>query len=135
MWLSALNLTEKKYPKNKIYLSRTHQPLHRSVLNNTEVEEYLKNKGFYIWRGDMDFEERVHMFRDADVIVGPHGGAFFNCLFCKNDPLVLEFTPKSRAIGMWRDQSHILGNTNHRLIIKESDTNHNHAIDIQSITI
>ena len=83
----------------------------------------------------MDFEEQAHMFRDADVIIGPHGGAFFNCLFCKNNPLVLEFTPKSRAIGMWRDQSHVLGNTNHQLIIKDSDENHNHTIDKESITI
>ncbi len=35
----------------------------------------------------------IHFFRDAKVIIGPHGGSFYNMLFMSSGSLVIEFMP------------------------------------------
>jgi len=132
-WRKALSLPQYKNKNNKIYLSRPHRPDQRAVLNNSEVEKYLRQEGFYIWTGKENLEDQVHLFRDADVIIGPHGAAFFNCIFCQNKPLILEFMPSSRSVYMFRNQSHIIGNKNHKVIECDSDKNWNHEINIDII--
>ncbi len=105
----------------------------RNVVNSVELERELKNLGFYIFKGDESFEEQVWLFRDADIIAGPHGGAFFNCLFCNKDCKILEFTPRGRNVTMWRNQSFMIENKNHQIIQCDDDINNNHKIDIELI--
>lgn len=132
-WMRGLSLPKGSGGNNKIYLSRPHKQKQRSVLNDSEVRDYLKGEGFYIWSGEESFEEQVRLFRDADIIIGPHGAAFFNCLFCQRQPLVLEFMPSLRHVPMWKNQSHMLENQNHKIIECQSDENFNHKIEIDKI--
>lgn len=130
-WLNYLNLPKDSLPDKKIYLSRSNSNK-RSVLNNDEVVSYLSSKGFIIFKGDEGFPEVARMFRDADTIIGPHGGAFFNTIFCNKTTKILEFAPKDRMVNMWWYQSQVLQNTGHQLIPKDCDRNFNHIIDIHN---
>ena len=84
----------KKYP-DKIYIDRSdsksnHRYL-RKILNETEILDFLKKKGFSIIRlSDFTFLEQVNLFNNASQIIGLHGGGFANLTFCKPKTFVLE---------------------------------------------
>lgn len=132
-WLKGMNLPEKKYKHRRIYLDRPHQSTTRTVLNREEIISLLESKDFHIFSGGVSFEEQSHMFRDADIIIGPHGAAFFSCIFCENNPQIIEFMPSTRYTPMYKDQVDDLGNASYRISKYQSDLQHNFYVPIQDI--
>ena len=47
--------------------------------------------------GKMSFFEQIYLFNNAKVIVGAHGAAFTNLVFCKPKTKVIEIIPKSHS--------------------------------------
>tara|TARA_B100000686_G_C15928450_1_gene543068 strand:- start:63 stop:533 length:471 start_codon:yes stop_codon:yes gene_type:complete len=87
---------------NKIYIERDFIPHNkvpdRSIINDEEVKEYLSRKGFTSVRlGEIDFKDQVKMFHNADCVLGLHGAAFANIVFCKPGTKIIEF--KSLTAG------------------------------------
>ena len=67
-------------------------------INDEEVKEYLSRKGFTSVRlGEIDFKDQVKMFHNADCVLGLHGAAFANIVFCKPGTKIIEF--KSLTAG------------------------------------
>lgn len=55
----------------------------------------LKKKGFKsIFLEDYPFEEKVAIFNEAKIIVGLHGAAFANIVFCKKGVKIIEILNK-----------------------------------------
>jgi capsular polysaccharide biosynthesis protein len=74
---------------NKIYLKRTGK---RKVINSIEIENYLESLGFEsVQCEDYTIAEQASIFHHADIIIGPHGAAFTNIVFCKSGTKVIEF--------------------------------------------
>ena len=105
-WLREKFISEKiknnKDVKNKIYIERdtalSKKVPERSISNEGEVKNYLKNCGFIsVKLGEVSFNEQVNLFYNADYIIGLHGAAFANLVFCKPGTKVLEF--KSNTAG------------------------------------
>jgi capsular polysaccharide biosynthesis protein len=64
----------------------------RRVLNEEEITDFLQGIGFeIICPGDFSFAEQINMFRDANVVVGPHGAAFSNMVFAPAGATLIEF--------------------------------------------
>ena len=78
----------------KIYVSRT-LPSARVIANEAELLPSLQEMGFQICRLEqMPFEEQVQIFRNAEVVVGPHGAGLTNLIFCKPGTRVVEILAK-----------------------------------------
>jgi capsular polysaccharide biosynthesis protein len=78
----------------KIYISRT-LPSARVIANEAELLPSLQEMGFQICRLEqMPFEEQVRLFRNAEVVVGPHGAGFTNLIFSKPGTRVVEILAK-----------------------------------------
>ena len=67
----------------RVYISRT-LPFARVLANEEEILPGLIEMGFQVCRlENMTFEEQVRLFRNAEVVVGPHGAAA-QIFFCKS---------------------------------------------------
>ncbi len=93
---------QKDKNSNKIYIERDlispNKVPERSIINDEEVKRYLSNKGFVSVRlGEINFIDQVKMFYNADCVLGLHGAAFANIVFCKPGAKIIEF--KSLTAG------------------------------------
>ena len=56
----------------------------------------LKKKGFVVYKvGELDFFEQIHLFQNAKIIIGAHGAAFANLIFCKPNTKILDIIPEN----------------------------------------
>ena len=92
---------ENKFPR-KFYSDRSdsksnHRHL-RKILNEEEVKNFLKKRGFSILTlSDLSFIDQTKLFYNASEIVGLHGAGFANLVFCKPGTKILEL--KSDTAG------------------------------------
>ena len=133
-WLRDTYLThEKKFNVNKkIFIDRTDSTSkHSQIQNESEVFNYLKNKGFSKYQlTKLSFFEKVYLFRNAEVIVGAHGAAFANLAFCKPKTKVIEIRPCIHPNTVYESISYI-NDLNYQLIqTKKIDENQKGLGDI-----
>jgi hypothetical protein len=80
-------------PHKLIYISRK-DALYRKIVNEEEVEEYLRSIGFEIVQmSKLPFLEQVRICAEAKVVVGPHGAGLSNTVFCQNAKILEIFSP------------------------------------------
>ncbi len=86
-----------KVPYEKIYIDRSDSKLkHCKIINNSEIKKFLKAKGFKVLKlSNFDFKKQINIFRNAKIIIGPHGAGFANLVFCKKNTKVVEIKPKN----------------------------------------
>ena len=73
-----------------LYINRGDAPK-RKVLNEPDVEIALKKLGFQsLSLSDYSLKQAIQLFRNAEMIVAPHGAGFTNLLFCNPGTRVLE---------------------------------------------
>lgn len=77
----------KSFPK-RLYLARSHS---RRVLNEDELYPILKEWKFEWVPEGLSFADQIALFSDAQAILGPHGAAFTNMVWCQNNTKTLEF--------------------------------------------
>lgn len=69
----------------RIYASRLDARAMRGIVNEDEVCDVMRRHGFEIIApGELDIEDQIAAFRDADVIVGPHGAGLTNLVYCRS---------------------------------------------------
>jgi capsular polysaccharide biosynthesis protein len=91
-----LKFKRKTICNKKIFIDRSESiNKYCQIINNDEVINYLKNLGFSIHKpGQMSFFEQIYLFNNANIIVGAHGAAFTNLIFCKPKTKIIEIIPK-----------------------------------------
>jgi hypothetical protein len=78
--------------KRRIYISRAKAKTRR-VLNESELLPVLDRYGFEVVRAEeLSYQQQVHLFYEAETVVGPHGAGLTNLLFSEHCR-VLEFHP------------------------------------------
>lgn len=81
--------------EKRIYLSRGDANTRR-VLNEAELSPLLERFGIEIVEcSRLSFREQVQLFSEASLILGPHGAAFSNIIFCDTAASVVELTSDS----------------------------------------
>ena len=68
----------------------------RNILNSKAMEEYLHDRypgRVEVFSGSYSLEEAIPFFGKVSVILGPHGGAFFNMNFAPSSATIIEFIP------------------------------------------
>jgi hypothetical protein len=75
----------------RIYIKRADT---RGVANAGDVEPVLRRNGFdsYLME-DLTAGAQIDLFRHAEMVVGPHGAALANLMFCPPGTQVLELSP------------------------------------------
>jgi len=92
-----------------IYFSREGTSVHnpgRNVLNERKllqaIAQWLEDEGreeelvLFDHKKLKGLDDYLSFFKDARVVLGPHGGAFYNLLFAPPKTLVIEFFPARR---------------------------------------
>lgn len=80
-----------KRPK-RLYIRRGLAKNGRNIKNENDIIEILKPYGFVVVSMDeLSVYEQARYFSKAEVVVGPHGSAFVNMVFCKKKCKIIEF--------------------------------------------
>jgi len=122
-WVSNTFLKYKKktYCNKKIFIDRSESIFkHCQIINNDEVKNNLMKMGFSIHEtGKMSFFEQIYLFNNAKVIIGAHGAAFTNLVFCKPKTKIIEIIPKSHPNTVNKKISRIKNLNYFRFITKD----------------
>jgi hypothetical protein len=90
--LSKINRTQTNGDgpyQSKMYISRSDAST-RKVVNEDELLEMIEPLGFESYTlSEMNFDEQIKLFSQADIILGPHGAGFSNMVFAE-DATVME---------------------------------------------
>ena len=79
-----INKKSLKKGYDKIYISRADARDNRNLINEKEIENYLKSKGFKILLASkLNISNKIQIFSKAKIIITPLGSAIHNFLFCK----------------------------------------------------
>jgi tetratricopeptide (TPR) repeat protein len=69
---------------SRVYLSRAGMPESRVIRNESEVEAYLRARGFSVMRPEtLSVREQAGMIARAEIVVGPYGANLANLLFAR----------------------------------------------------
>tara|TARA_B100000767_G_scaffold270004_1_gene292863 strand:+ start:2347 stop:3447 length:1101 start_codon:yes stop_codon:yes gene_type:complete len=91
----------------KIFIDRSESKFdHCQLQNNNDLKTFLINDGFSVYKiGELSFEQQIYLFKNAKIIVGAHGAAFANLVFCSPETKIIEIKPSvhpnyvSKTIG------------------------------------
>jgi hypothetical protein len=77
----------------RLYVART-DTLRRRVRNEAALVEEMRQRGFEIVvPGGLTVTEQIRLFREASLVVGPHGAGMTNIVFCEPGTIVYELVP------------------------------------------
>jgi len=97
IWIKKTFLNYKKKFKisKKIYLDRSESKHpHCQIINHKKLKSYLKKGGFEsVKLTKLSFANQIFMFWNAEYVIGAHGAAFTNIVFCKPKTKIIEFRP------------------------------------------
>lgn len=85
-----LNIAEPNNFSQYIYLSRR-AVNSRILLQEEEIYAILSKKGFErFYAEDYSIKDQIGIFKNAKVIIGPHGSGFTNIVFCKPHTIIID---------------------------------------------
>lgn len=86
-------INERRPSPKRLYISRRNAT-HRRVINEPEIITFLSRYGFQpIQAEELAFGDQMSLFRNAEIIIAPHGGGLANLVFCTPGTKVIEFFP------------------------------------------
>jgi capsular polysaccharide biosynthesis protein len=104
---TAREISEKLWPdasitKRRIYLSRA-DATRRLLLNESELYAYLTQNDIEIVEASkLSFTEQVKLMAQCEIVVGVHGAAMSNIIFCTSGTSVLEIFPEYCVAPIFR---------------------------------
>tara|TARA_B100000780_G_scaffold90565_1_gene62622 strand:- start:1225 stop:2319 length:1095 start_codon:yes stop_codon:yes gene_type:complete len=134
--LKNRNIFKKKSEKficnKKIFLDRSHSMYnHCQIENPKDLTILIKKNSFGIYRPEkISFKKQIFLFENASVIIGAHGAAFTNIIFCKPGTKIIEIIPSNHQNKKCERISKILKLKYFRIITKKNDTNKNYPYRI-----
>ncbi|MBC5992539.1 glycosyltransferase family 61 protein [Pontibacter cellulosilyticus] len=87
----------------RIYISRQDSS-YRSVTNEANVLKVLHKYGFKkVELSELTFTEQVSLFKNAEVVVAPHGAGLTNLVFCRPGTQVIELFAREYTPPLYAD--------------------------------
>ena len=102
------------------------------MTNEEDILPLLKKEGFHIVTGAEGIKEHVRLFRNASLIIGPHGSLFANLIFSERNPTVYEFCPATRQDHNFEGIGKTLG-LQYNWISTPCDDQYNIKLEIQKL--
>lgn len=98
----------------RVYISRKQAKL-RSIVNEAEIIDTLKHHGFVpIETETMCFADQMGAFRNARIIIAPHGAGMSHMMYAPSGGSVTEIVQKKR-LGCFRTLARLCGHSFRRL--------------------
>jgi capsular polysaccharide biosynthesis protein len=98
-----------RHEGRKLYVARTNAP-RRVMRNEGSIVAELQQRGFEIVTPDiLSLAEQVRLFRDASLIVGPHGAGMTNIVFCEPGTIVYELLSTHYRNACFCSLAHVCG--------------------------
>ena len=90
-----LNKSKKFNSFKKVFLDRSTSKFnHCKIVNQSSLNDWLKKNYFGIYTPErLSQEKQIYLFRNASIILGAHGAALTNIIFCKPGTRVIEIIP------------------------------------------
>ncbi len=128
-----INLGKKIECKKKIFIDRSDSKFsHCKLTNNDEIKNFLFQKGFQSFEiSKLNFFEQVFLFKNAEVIISPHGAALSNIIFSNSNLSLIELIPKSHPSKKCERISKILGFNYLRVELENKFSKSNEIGDMQ----
>mgnify|MGYP001162643947 CR=1 FL=1 len=106
-----INMDKKIECSKRIFIDRSDSKFeHCKLTNNDEIKNFLVKKGFASFEiSKLDFFEQVHLFKNAEIIISPHGAALANIIFSNSNLRLIEIIPKLHPSRKCERISKILG--------------------------
>ena len=83
--------TSESYSMKRIYLQRGTARNGRSIVNEDEVVKLLEKHDFTkVTMDGLNVYEQAAIFSKAEIIIGPHGSAFVNMIYCSKECKIIE---------------------------------------------
>jgi len=98
-------------PKRRLYIPRRNVNM-RQVINEPAVETTLMRLGFEVFdNSEFSVREQVRAFRDASMVVSPHGAGLANIVYCDPGTPVVEVVPEGydQGVTSYRSLSDLFG--------------------------
>ena len=119
-FLKPAILTSKDKYSPRVYISRN-DSAKRRVLNETELMETLSKYGFASYElSKLNFQEKINLFAQADIVIATIGAGQGNLVFCKDKTSVIELMADDFAQPFFSDLANKSG-LNYDYQICESD--------------
>ena len=102
---------------NKIYIDRSDSQFnHCRIVNDSEIKNYLRKEGFKIVKlSKFSFKKQISIFKNCNIVIGPHGAGMANLIFCKRKTKVIEIKYLGHPNNVYKRISKF-NKLNHRLI-------------------
>ncbi|WP_165585465.1 DUF563 domain-containing protein [Roseococcus sp. SYP-B2431] len=109
-------------PKRRIYVPRRNVRMRR-VVNEAAVEEALGQLGFEVFdNAEHSVREQIRAFRDAAMVVSPHGAGLSNIAYCDAGTPVVELVPEGydQGVTSYRSLADLFGLPYAQLFAREA---------------
>jgi hypothetical protein len=113
--------------QRRIYISRKLTSARR-VTNDDAVVETLRDFGFQpVCLEQEPLSEQVRIFREADVIIGPHGAGLANIVFSRSGTTLIEFLQESATykVPLFSELT-AMAEGRHVVLLSKPEINPNH---------
>ena len=90
-----LNKSKRFNNSKKIFLDRSTSKFnHCKIFNQNYLNSWLKKNDFTIYAPEkFSQEKQIYLFKNASIILGAHGAALTNIIFCKPGTKIIEIIP------------------------------------------
>ena len=111
----------------KIFLDRSSSEFnHCQIYNQRKVNQWIKKNNLSSCKPEkLTLEKQIYLFNNASIILGAHGAAFTNIIFCKPGTKIIEIIPANHPNRKCERISKILGLKYFRIVTKPDNTNKN----------
>ena len=100
----------------------------RGIVNQEELAESFLSKGWaVISPEDLSLSDQIAHFHNAEVIVGEHGAAFTNLLWCRPGCRVLELCADNFLNGCYEGIAHCIG-LRHSFRVFKANSDHSFSV-------
>ena len=110
VFLSNYRNNIKKVSKKKIFLDRSSSKYnHCQIKNLIDIKKIILEKKLKIYKPEfLSFKEQINLFKNSSIIIGAHGAAFSNIIFCKPGTKIIEIIPADHPNRIFERFSKIL---------------------------
>ena len=111
----------------KIFLDRSSSGTnHCQIYDQKHVNKWVKKNNLSIYKPEkLSFNKQIHLFKNASVILGAHGAAFTNIVFCRPGTKIIEIIPTNHPNRKCERISKILKLKYFRIVTKSDNSSKN----------